>query len=183
MRALIIIGGIAGIFSVAVLVFLGSMGMFGKLAVAEKEMGPYTHVYESFKGPYQETGKIFDKVYKEVRAMGINSTVGLGVYYDDPSDVAKDELRSDCGLVLPEDAMDKLDQLKEKFQVNLLEKKPSIVTVFPVKNTMSYMFGPMKAYPALGKYADKNNLKIIKTYEVYDEPNKQIVFVANVETL
>lgn len=178
MKVLIIVGAVLGILVLGVVIYLGSMGMFKKMVVEEKEMGPYTHVYESFTGPYPETGKVFDKVYNELKEKGIDTSVGLGVYYDDPRKVSKEKLRSDCGIALPEKDQDKVEMLQQEFKVKVLEKQNSIVTTFPIKGSMSYMFGPMKAYSALAKYAEDKGYTISGTYELYDVPNKVIFYVA-----
>ncbi len=180
-KAIIIVSVVIAVGVLGVIVFLAYMGMFKPLQVTEKAMGPFTHVYESFRGPYPETAKVFDKVYNELKAQGIDTTQGLGVYYDDPRKTAKDKLRSDCGVVLQEKDLEKAESLKAQFKIQVLEQKSSIIVSFPVKSRLSYMLGPMKAYPALTRYAEKNGYKITLTYEVYDEPNKQILFVANIE--
>ncbi|MCK5218039.1 hypothetical protein KAR10_00860 [bacterium] len=180
-KAIIIVGGVTAVIVLGGIVFLAYMGMFKSLEVTEKTMGPFTHVYESFQGPYPETGKIFDKVYNVLKAQGIDATQGLGVYYDDPRKTAKDKLQSDCGVVLQEKDLEKAESLKEQFKIKVLEQKNSIIVSFPVKSRFSYMLGPMKAYPALTSYAEKKGYQITLTYEMYDEPNGQILFVANIE--
>ncbi len=180
-KAIIIVGVVTAVCALGGVVFLAYMGIFKSLEVTEKAMGPFTHVYESFQGPYPETGKIFDKVYNELKANGIDTTQGLGVYYDDPRKTAKDKLRSDCGVVLQGKDLEKAKNLKEQFEIKVLEQKNSILVAFPVKSRLSYMLGPIKAYPALTRYAEKKGYQISLTYEMYDEPNKQILFVANIE--
>lgn len=167
-----------GTLLLILVVFLAYMGMFKTMTVTEKEMGPYTVVYESFVGPYKETGPIFDKVYKELKAMGISTKLGFGIYYDNPSEVAADKLRSDCGAVLEEKYFNKLEDLKKKFKVVEIKKQPGLVTEFPIKNMMSFMFGPMKAYPALDKYAKSKNYSHDSVgYELYDETQKKTFYI------
>ncbi|MCK5243546.1 GyrI-like domain-containing protein [bacterium] len=163
------------------IIFMGYMGMLGSLQVVEKEMGPYSLVYDSHLGPYKETGPLFDKVYKQLQAEGIQTRLGLGIYYDDPRTVPADKLRSECGVVLEDKDLDRIEELKEKYQVKTLEKRPSMVVVFPVRNSLSYMLGPMKGYPALMKYARQKGYQISMTYELYDEAAKKVYFVATFE--
>lgn len=177
-KALIILSGAVAAILAGAIGFLAYMGWFGPMPVAERAMGPYTLVYESFTGPYQETGPVFDRIYKQMQQEGIPATQGLGIYYDDPRRVPKDKLRSDCGVVLPADSLARTEELEAKYTVKALEKKPSLVTEFPVRNSMSYLFGPMKAYPALMRYAARTGKKITMTYELYDESAKRIHFVA-----
>jgi hypothetical protein len=58
-----------------------------------------------------------------------------------------------------------------------------LVAVLPIRNVMSYMFGPMKAYPAIMKYAKvKQVLLGDVSYEIYDMPNKKIYYVFQVKS-
>ncbi|MCP4677469.1 MAG: hypothetical protein GY854_18540 [Deltaproteobacteria bacterium] len=175
-KIFIIIGGVIAALVLGVVIFLGYMGMFSSLDVIKKEMGPYVVAYDSYVGPYQETGQVFDRVNQQLEKEGIRAELGLGIYYDNPSEVPADKLRSDCGSVLPQDA--NVEELKTKFKIKTIEKQLSLVIDFPIKNALSYMLGPMKAYPALNEYAKQNNLEFKMTYEVYDMPSNMTYYVA-----
>lgn len=157
--------------------YLVYLGVFSSPKPYEAEMGPFTIAYESFTGPYAKTAPVFAKVYNALKEKGITARMGLGIYYDNPAQVPAEKLRSDCGVVL-----EKGDQvkLKGKFKVKRLARASSVVVEFPVRSTLSYMIGPMKAYPALMKYAQEKNLKGTGTYELYDEANKKIFFVLTI---
>ena len=46
---------------------------------------------------------------------------------------------------------------------------------------VSYMIGPMKAYPAMTKYAKENGYSESTVgIEVYDEENKKIIFMMDI---
>jgi hypothetical protein len=167
---------ILGIVLVLVLLVLGLMaymGMFSPIKVHEAQMGPFTVAYESFTGPYAQTGPVFAKVYNALKAEGINSSMGLGIYYDNPAEVPADKLRSDCGAVIDKKNLAKLKKIK----VKTLAQKDSLVVEFPIRNIFSYMIGPMKAYPVLMKHAEEKGYKILMTYELYDEANGKMFFV------
>jgi hypothetical protein len=153
------------------------MGMFSKLEIKEQPMGPYILVYERFVGPYEKTGAVFDKVTKNLKAEGITTTRGLGIYFDNPKITPKDKLRSECGNIIEKKDLDKLIKIKNKFNIKKIPKNDSLVIEFPIRNTLSYMLGPIKCYPALVKYANKKNFNIKNTYEIYDVPNKKTYFV------
>jgi hypothetical protein len=155
--------------------FLAYMGMFLPLKPYETKLGPFTIVYESFTGPYAQSGAVFARVSETAKAAGIVTTRGLGIY--DPGKVAADKLRSDCGLVVEAKDLGKLKTLKDKLKVKQLPQSPCVVVEFPLRNILSYMFGPMKAYPALGKYAAAKGYQGKMTYELYDEAQKKILFV------
>lgn len=157
--------------------FLAYMGLFSTMKVSEAKMGPYTIAYESFVGPYSQTGPVFAKVTAELKTAGIAATQGLGIYYDDPSKVPSDKLRSDCGAVIKNKDVTKLYLIRTKLKVKRLAKKDSIVAEFPIRNVISYMIGPMKAYPALTKYILEKKYKMTMSYELYDEAQGKIFFV------
>lgn len=177
-KILIIIAAIVALGVVSIVGFIGYMGLFSEVTVVEKNMGPYVMVYDSFVGPYQDTAAVFDKVYKAMEEKGISTELGIGVYYDDPAKVPADKLRSDCGVVLPQKNMDRLEELKQTFKVKTLKAAPSLVVDFPIKNSLSYMMGPIKAYPALSKHVESKGKTFDTTYELYDVPKSKIHFVA-----
>jgi hypothetical protein len=160
--------------------FLAYMGLLFPLKAYEAEMGPYTIAYESFTGPYAKTGPVFARVYEALKAEKIATVRGLGIYYDDPATVAADKLRSDCGVVIEDSDLARFNRVRGKFQVKRLARMKSVVVEFPIRTPLSYMFGPMKAYPALMRYAQAKGYKMAGSYELYDEPQGKIFFVLEV---
>ena len=163
--------------AIIIIAFLYYLGLFSQPKTYETVMGPYTIAYESFTGPYAQTGPIFDKIYKAVKAAGINTTRGLGIYYDNPSQVPAEKLRSDCGVIIEKKDLIRFAKVRNRFSTKVLPKKACIVTEFPLRNILSYMIGPIKGYPALMKFAGKKNYKTVMTYELYDEAQGKIFFV------
>jgi len=161
--------------------FMAYMGIFSPMKPYEAKMGPYTIAYESFIGPYAKTGPVFARVSEALKAEGIVTTRGLGIYYDNPSQVPADKLRSDCGVVIEEKDLAKFNKIKTKFKVKEIAQKDSVVVEFPIRNAVSYMIGPMKAYPALMKYAGEKNYKMTMIYELYDEAHGKVFFVMVIE--
>lgn len=165
------------ILLVLLLAFLAYMGFFSPLKIYESRKGPYVIAYERFTGPYAKTGPVFDKVYKALKAEGIETKRGLGIYYDDPAKVPSNKLRSDCGMVIEEKDLPGFRKIKHKFKVKRIPQKDSVVVEFPIRNMLSYMIGPMKVYPALMKYTKEKGYKIKMTYELYDEAKGKIFFI------
>lgn len=77
--------------------YIWSLGVFDKQKIAEGDFGPYKYVYENHVGPYHETGKVFEELYKSLKNDGIETVKGIGIYYDNPQKVSANKLRSDCG--------------------------------------------------------------------------------------
>jgi len=169
MKIVKVIGIVLAVLLLSFAAFLWYMGMFSSSKVNEQELGPYTYVYERFVGPYKDVGPVFKKVEAALKADGITPDKAIGIYYDDPSKVAKEKLRSDCGIVLKESDLSKIPALKKKYTVGTLPKKMSMVVEFPMRNTLSYMFGPIRCYPVLMKYAQEKGHKIGVVYELYLE--------------
>jgi len=172
---------IAAVIVVLLVAFLAYLGAFSPMKAYEDKMGPYTIAYESFTGPYAKTGPVFEKVYNALKAEGIATTRGLGIYYDDPSKVPADKLRSDCGIVIEDKDRAKFSRVRRKFKVKKVRKKDCVVVEFPIRNTLSYMIGPMKAYPALMKYAEQKGYDWGMSYELYDEPQGKVFFVMEIK--
>jgi hypothetical protein len=171
-----------GIVLVALLVVIGTflwyMGYFNTLTVSEQEAGPFTYVYERFVGPYWETSKVFLKVEGRLKADGIPVEKALGVYYDDPAQVAEEKLRSDCGLVIAEKDISKVQSHGSKYDLATMQKKRSVIVEFPVKNKLSYMLAPMRGYPELKKYALEKGYKMAMPYELYEKD--KILFIMEI---
>ena len=175
----IILGTFVAVF-VASLVFSAYMGMFSTPKATETETGPYTFVYEEFTGDYKKTGPVFDKIYKALEDEGIETTRAIGIYFDDPAVVPADELRSQCGIIIEENDLHKVQELEKKFNVGQIERCDSVVVEFSIKNSLSYMIGPMKCYPVLAKYAQEKGYNMTTSYELYDIPSKKILFIMEI---
>jgi hypothetical protein len=170
-----------GVLVLVCICFWGYMGMFSSVLVIEKEMGPYTLVYDSFVGDYKDTGPVFARIHESLLKDGITTTDGIGIYHDDPAKVPAGQRRSDCGSVLPEKDLSRVPELQQKYRIMVLEKKKSMVAVFPVKNSLSYMLGPMKGYKALMDYAGAKGYRLAEPYEYYDMAGKRVCFVMPIE--
>ena len=164
-------------------IYLASLGLFDEVKLEEKQTGPFTVVYEEHIGPYQETGTVQDKIYyKLLNEEKIETFKGFGIYYDNPKEVAAEELRSEVGSILEEKDLDKIDVLKEKgYQIKTIETQHSIVATFPFKNKLSIMLGIMKVYPAMEKHIQANNYQPTPSMEIYDVPNKQIIYIFEIK--
>jgi hypothetical protein len=173
------------VLALVVLGFFWYMGIFSSVKASEREMGPFTIAYETYIGEYKNTGKAFmdvDKVMKSLSMEVSEKSDSIGIYYDDPAKVAKDKLRSDCGIVIAPKDMAKIWALKGKgLKVMTIPKKMCVVAAFPIRNMISYMIGPAKGYPALMKYAAEKKLKTGMMYEFYDMKGGNILFTMEIK--
>jgi hypothetical protein len=167
---------IAIVIFILIISYLGYMGIFDRLKVEEKEMGPYIFAYEEYIGDYAKTGPIFDKVYKELLDAGIETKLGLGIYYDNPRIVDKDKLQSKAGSIITPEQEKKIDELGLNIKVMNIEKTNVYTLDFPYKNSASIIFGVIKAYPTLEKYMLKNSINPSPSYEIYDMEGGKITY-------
>jgi hypothetical protein len=169
---------IISLILVFVIAFFWYMGYFQSVQVQEKQEGGYLMAGVDVVGPYSDAGRHISKVDYKLKALGVNSTKGIGIYYDDPKTTPKDKYHSYVGNII--DVTDTL--LLEKIKLNGLKidsipNKKALIIEFPIKNTMSYMIGPMKAYPIFSKYVLEKNIKPTLTFEIYDMNTNIITFV------
>lgn len=161
-----------------VAIYAQYLGIFITPVALEKEMGPYTYLSKEYKGPYKNIGKAFDELSKELNNAGIKTNKAIGVYYDNPATTKDTELRSDCGYILDNSELNRLDVLKQKYKINVFLKQRAIVTEFPLRNSISYMLAPIKCYSVLNQYLKKENKTITKSYEIYDTDTGYIYILA-----
>ncbi len=154
-------------------------GTFKKLTIEVKEAGGETIVFEEIKGDYRQSGVVMDKIYYSLlNDDEITTYKGFGTYYDNPKKVKTEDLRSEAGSILESSDLDKVNELRLKYNIKNLPKEEYIVTEFPYKNTMSVFFSLMKVYPALTKYAKENNHREdTPVTEIYDIPNNKIIYL------
>lgn len=156
-------------------------GFFDKYEVTEKEVGPYMLATKRFVGSYYKVGPTMTEVDTWLRENGVESTKGVGLFYDTPTEVEEDKLRSDVGNVLENVDEEKLIEIKEKYEVKELAKQNAVVVEFPIKSPLSYMLSPMKVYPIISKYWLEKGYPAEGgagySMEIYDMTGKKTIYV------
>ena len=160
-----------------VLAILARFGAFAKVEISEKDFGPYWLVFEKHIGSYKNVAPIMDNVYENLKKEGIETTKGFGLYYDKPGDISEENLRSIVGCIVEDDSI--TEDLKDKFSVVKFPVSPSVIAKFPYKGMVSIIFGVFKVYPKLGTYLEKNECQSSPIMELYDKPNKEILYVSS----
>ena len=137
-----------------------------------KQIEPFQYLYYEYKGSYMNAFMAFPKLMEYIESerieMGLYS---LGVYYDDPAEVAENELRSEIGMMI-----------KEKVKGNDMYKFKKVDGFKAATIKYSDMSEIQTAYAVLVKYMQSKNLTPIgPAYEIYysyDENNidTEIVF-------
>ena len=118
-----------------------------------------------------------EKWKRKLKSFGLVSSKGFGIYYDDPKATPQDKCRSFVGNIIEKKDFDKIQELKASgLKIDSIPVSNTVVTEFPIKTSLSYMIGPMKAYPAISKYINERKYKVTLTFEVYDMKKEKILF-------
>jgi len=157
-----------------IVVYAWYLGVFATITITEGTVGPYKLVcYEHF-GPYEETGKYSDSLYQALKADGIETTLGFGIFYDEPGTKAESELHSIVGCILNEKDTARIAWMIAKgYRVEPMGVTKSAITEFPKKNKLSFLVGVMKVYPKFTEYWNEKGYQNVPAMEIY-MPDKTI---------
>jgi hypothetical protein len=173
--------GLTLVILIAVL-FAIYMGFFEKIKLEEKKDGGYIIVGMEITGPYKDVGKSMKSVQQKLDKIKVKHSQSIGVYYDDPATVAPDKCRSLVGAILPNQQSEKMVGLESSgLKLDSVPAAKAVIAEFPLKNTLSYMIGPMKVYPAFTNYMKEKGYKSTLSYEIYDEERHIIIYVMQYE--
>lgn len=154
------------------------IGYFNHINVVEKDAGGYKIIGVHVTGPYSAVSKDIENVSKQLKDMGVTSSKGFGIYYDDPKMVPAEKCKSFVGNIIEEKDFKIVSELKpEGLKIDSIPYTKTVMAEFPIKNSLSYMIGPMKVYPALSDYMSGKGYTNKLSVEIYDIPNKQIIFM------
>lgn len=155
-----------------------TMGVFEKVEVRERNVEEMILIYEDYEGPYKNTKVIQDRLYyRLLNDKGIETFRGFGIYYDNPKKVSRSKLRSKSGCILEEKDYEKVNELKMEFKIMALAKGQYVYSEFPLKSPLSVWGGIIKVYPKLNKYMKEKEYSEKEVMEIYDMPNKKIIFL------
>jgi hypothetical protein len=172
-RALIIIA----VLVVAILVFIGYSGIFYNVTITKREIGPFTMILKKHTGSYYKTGPVFDMVETALKKkIDTKKLKAVGLYYDDPAKVKKEQLRSECGFIVEKIDLEKIGALEDGFLMKDFKKTRCAVGEFPFKTFLSYMIGPSKAYPKLTEFSKGKTFSAEFGMEIYDTQSNIIQY-------
>lgn len=143
---------------------------FQSITIEEKEMWPYTLVYEAYTGDYASVQPVIDKIYDGLLYdFQIKTTASFGIYYDN--------LASSVGVVVGPEYSLELSRLRDKYNVKIWNKQKALVAEFPYKSPLSIIVGVMKVYPEYQKYVLSGGIQMREVMEIYDRTAKKIFYV------
>ncbi|HEY9159983.1 MAG TPA: GyrI-like domain-containing protein [Desulfomonilia bacterium] len=172
MKTVIIIVGILAAIAAGVLSFYG---LFAPVNIQEKEIGPFDFVMESHVGAYKDVGPLIDKMQKDLNDDGIQTSMGVGIYYDDPKVTAEDKTRSIIGRIIEDADRSKVMEIERKYKVGELPQTNYLVVEFPFKGLPSIVIGIYRVYPKIARYMKTHEIPQIPVIEIY-APKAQKMF-------
>lgn len=176
MKKMILI--ISGAIACLLLCAFAYYGGFEKIVIRKDTLGGETIVYKAVTGDYKQTMAVSDEVYNYLlNDLKIETFQGIGIFYDDPKKVSKENLTSEIGCVISTKDITRLKESGCKYQIKTLPVENCITTEFPYKGMPSILIGLVKVYPAIEKYINVNNLtNDSPLIEIYDVPNKKTIY-------
>ncbi|MGL1893490.1 MAG: hypothetical protein OCD02_17770 [Spirochaetaceae bacterium] len=154
-------------------------GGLKKIVPKEEISGGETLVYNFMKGDYSQSGTVSDQVYWDlINKLNITTYKGAGIYYDNPQNVSKENLRSDIGCILEDDDKDRIEDIEKLYKTKVIENKKYLIVEFQYKGKLSVLIGLLKVYPRLNKLKKSDKQYIM---EIWDIPNKKIIYRMNLE--
>jgi hypothetical protein len=186
MNILIIAAILVLVVFVAGLLYLAWCGLFSKITVDEREEGPFLLVYKKHTGDYKNIGPVMDEVYYTLRdEHKLETTRGFGLYYDNPKEKEKSELRSLGGCIVdgmtPEELGSRCPGINDTMVVALFPAALSVAAEHPYMGTVSIILGVLRVYPRLQAWMQKYNRRSVPVMEIYDTPGRTITYLAAVD--
>ena len=171
-----------GIVIIFIVLMFSYYGLFAKVKIVEKEVGPFWLVYAKHVGDYKGDNPTAFNIYSNlVNQDSLKITRGVSLYYDNPKKVTKENLRSIVGCIVDKKDEDKIEALKKKYKIKKYPVSKSLVAEFPFKGKFSRVTGMFRVYPKLAKYIEKKNYPQVPIMEIFDPLNKKISFIASVD--
>lgn len=159
---------------VAIYAYLGG---FANLNIRTENAGGETIVYKETIGDYNNLSPITNEIYYYLlNDLKIQTYKGFGIFYDDPQQTEKSQLRADAGCIIEDKDRMQLKGVDDKYKMKTLPITKTILAEFPYKGSVSILLGYLKVFPALKKYMRKHGLNDGPLMAILDVPNKKIIY-------
>jgi DNA gyrase inhibitor GyrI len=116
-----------------------------------------------------------DEMYRDLKDRDIETSKGLGIYYDDPKVTPDDKTRCIIGRILEGVDPIKMMELEKTYKIGELPLTNYLVVEFPFKGLPSIIIGIYRVYPKIAKYMLTHEIPKMPIAEVYD-PKAQKTF-------
>lgn len=147
-KMVMIISVIVFILFIALIIAAWSMGMFSPVTVSDQMRGPYYIVSIAHTGSYRGISEKIETVAQMLEKKQIEHSIACGIFFDDPSVVPFDFLRSEGGFLIQDSIT--VDSI---FIMNRIPKRKVVVASIEANPALAWF----KTYPALNGWIAKNS--------------------------
>jgi DNA gyrase inhibitor GyrI len=174
MKTVIVILGILIGIAAGVLSFYG---LFAPINIQEREIGPLMFVMEKHVGAYKDVGSLIDNMQRDLKDDGIETSMGLGIYYDDPKATPEDKTRCILGRILEDTDRSRVMEIEKRYKIGELPQTNYLVVEFPFKGLPSIVIGIYRVYPKIAKYMKTHEIPKMPIIEVYDSKAQKTFYI------
>jgi len=152
-KVILFIGIISFVFFMGLIGVAWYMGAFSSVSVTTAEKGPYYFVYLEHLGPYYQIQNKIIMVEKYLSDNNIQTLHSAGIYFDNPAEVAENELKSYGGFVVKDSVV-----INEPYKFLKIDRRQVVVAGIEALP----MIAPFKIYPAFQEWLGNNkNVEIV----------------------
>ena len=156
-------------------------GVFLEVGFGEREIGPLVMACRERLGDYKDSGRAMKVVHEGlVKDFNLKTTVGVGIYYDDPRITPKDKLRANLCWLLEAGNQARIVEVSARYNVLQLGRQKYAAADFPYRTRLSIIIGVLKVYPALSRHVLKHGIRPTEIIEIYDAPAGVITYAKRI---
>lgn len=158
-------------------------GLFTRVEISEKQMGPYQTVYKPHTGAYHKISSVIDEISETlVLDDRLETSLSFGHYFDNPfegSTKIKD-LKSHAGIIIDPSDTAELSALimQHDFHSEMVPIGTYLVVELPFRSEFSKITGPLKVYSKINKYLNKEDFKMQSLIEIFDYQNSRLLYIS-----
>lgn len=158
---------LVGIVFAILLAFISGVaiyvGAFKPVQITEEARDGLRLIFVRHVGPYHKIVPSLEQVENWAKTQGLNCSQTFGEFLDNPQTVDEERLRANVGCIL-EATETAPTTLAEGFQYDEKDARTYVVARFDGAPSI----GPLKVYPKVNEWADKNQKQIIgSVIEIY----------------
>jgi len=158
-------------------------GLFARVEISEKQMGPYQTVFKPHTGGYHKISVVIDEINEIlIHDEKIETGSSFGHYFDNPFEGTTKirDLRSHAGIILDPRDTAELSALISQYEIHskMLPQDMYIVVELPFRSEFSKITGPLKVYSKINKYLNKDDRKMQSLIEIFDYQNSILLYLS-----
>lgn len=160
-KILRVVAVVLGVVVIVILIGGYNAGVFNRVELQQTTRGPYQIVYLSHTGPYHQIAEKIEQVSAMLHEKNVRTLSACGIFYDDPSTVPQDQLRSKGGFLVEGEVT-----AATPFAIETVAPREVIVATVKAHPAVA----PFKTYPKMNAWMQQNNFQVAGPgLEIYRE--------------